>query len=169
MPKGIYIRTEREYGPHLQPVAPRFWKRVKKSLIPDECWFYTGGQNGRGYGQMSVNGRPRKAHRISWELENGEIKNGLCVLHKCDNRMCVNPSHLFLGTQRENLADCRAKGRHVKGSMTPISKLTEKQVVDICHEYALGGITQHAISNKYGVVRMTIWSAINRRSWRHVK
>lgn len=95
-------------------LQPRFWSKVKKS--EDGCWDWTGSLN-HGYGQLS-RGRgvsPYSAHRLSYELTYGAIPEGLHVLHRCDNRRCVRPSHLFLGSQADNNADMRAKGRDSRG------------------------------------------------------
>lgn len=96
-------------------IGQRFWSKVNKSSIPDECWLWTAATIGGGYGQIMgvVNGkrRPVYAHRVSWEMAFGPIPADLYVLHRCDVPLCVNPDHLFLGTQGDNLADARAKGR----------------------------------------------------------
>lgn len=86
----------------------RFWSRVSKG---DGCWLWTGTQRKDGYGSFHRNGKYLHAHRASWIINFGEIKNKLHVLHKCDVRNCVNPSHLFLGTNHDNILDCVAKGR----------------------------------------------------------
>jgi len=94
-----------------RPLEERFWDKVDKS---DGCWLWTAALNPDGYGRFVVQMSPQKvrgAHRVAWELMNGAIPNGLSVLHQCDTPACVNPEHLFLGTQQDNVADMVAKGR----------------------------------------------------------
>lgn len=86
----------------------RFWAKVQKT---DGCWQWTACVQD-GYGRFRLDGTMRLAHRVSWELEHGAIPDGLNVLHRCDNGVCVRPSHLFLGTQLANVTDCIAKGRY---------------------------------------------------------
>lgn len=96
------------------PIEERFWKKVKKT---DSCWIWIGAKFAIGYGAIftgkKVNGhkRPVSAHRFSYELKNGPIPNNFFILHKCDNPPCVNPDHLWAGTQRQNLIDCLKKVR----------------------------------------------------------
>lgn len=88
----------------------RFWSKVSVGA-PDECWEWTGCRHTKGYGDFSAGGKHIRAHRFSWIIANGEISTGLSVLHRCDNPPCINPSHLFLGTVRENILDMIHKGR----------------------------------------------------------
>jgi hypothetical protein len=109
--------------------AERFWSRVDKRGF-DDCWHWTGRLSEHGYGSFDDPKKPKKAHRIAWELTYGPIPDSLCVLHSCDNPACCNPSHLWLGTQLENIADMWTKGR---GSPPPHNdeKITPDEVCEI--------------------------------------
>ncbi len=101
----------RVFGKTGRPATPpsaRFWQKVQKG---DGCWEWQGSRNKLGYGITSLRGRAIRAHRVSWEIVNGPIPDGLLVCHRCDNPACVRPDHLFLGTQIDNLRDMRTKGR----------------------------------------------------------
>ena len=94
---------------HRARLVQRFWKKVKKS---SKCWEWTGSKNRGGYGQIMF--RPqelRRAHRVAWELSYGPAPKGLWVLHRCDNRSCVRPKHLFVGDRVDNMQDASRKGR----------------------------------------------------------
>ena len=93
-----------------RPLGTRLLERVVFGVTG--CWHWNGPGTGKGYGRMSYQGRAQVAHRLAWMAWNGDIPEGMSVLHKCDNRACINPEHLWLGTYSDNLADCWAKGRH---------------------------------------------------------
>ncbi len=145
----------------------RFWSKVQKT---ETCWEWTGFVNRNGYGCFRVGGRSITAHRYSFALVNGD-PGKLWVLHRCDNRKCVNPEHLFAGTQIENAADMVSKDRQrfVAGSQNPIAKLTEQTVILIRERYAKGGIGTRALAKEYGVSRAAIRSALSHRSWNHIE
>lgn len=103
-------------------------------------------------------------HRVMYELTNGEIPEGIHVLHKCDVRCCGNPDHLFLGTNLENIRDSQAKGRKSIGSRHAGSKLTESQVADILKDIR----SQRALAKLYGVGQSTIWNIKKRNVWKGV-
>lgn len=117
------------------------------------CWNWTGKVINTGYGQFSFQGESWLAHRAAFEAWNGPIPEGMSILHRCDNRRCCNPGHLFAGTQDDNISDCVAKGRHHHGERHNFAKLTAVQVreiraasgkqVDIARDY---GVSQSAVS-----------------------
>lgn len=152
----------------------RFWSYVRRGA-DSECWEWTGYKHRFGYGMISRVGSGHAlltAHRVSWEFSNGPIQNGLHVLHKCDNPPCCNPSHLFLGTHADNMADAHTKGRLsfpvMRGESNPKAKLTEEQVIDIRKRYAAGGITIRKLAAEYGVTFAPVQLILAGKTWRHV-
>jgi len=119
-------------GPIPVPVDIRFWRYVVKT---NDCWYWSGQRNNRGYGRIKDLGKQKRAHRTSWEIHHGQISDGLEVCHKCDNPSCVNPDHLFLGTHKDNMQDAFRKGR-LKQVFTV--KLTPDDVRFIRQNYVRG-------------------------------
>lgn len=136
----------------------RFFCRVKKT---DDCWQWTASHGSHGYGQLSINGRPEPTHRISYEMHVGPIPKGLCVCHTCDNRSCVNPSHLFLGTYTDNLRDMVRKNRDGR------RKLTDGQVAEIRAKLATGASFRQ-LAAEYGVVPENISLIGKRQTFVHI-
>jgi hypothetical protein len=148
----------------------RFESKVRRDRKAG-CWLWRGSKRGGGYGQFSIKGKLHAAHRVAFELYNGPIPDGLCVCHKCDVRECVNPDHLFLGTQADNVRDRDEKGRTSKGKKHALAKrhalakLTEAAVRDIRTKR----MTQVEFAKLYGVSPVTICLAQRGETWAHVK
>lgn len=141
----------------------RFWAKVARAG-PENCWIWTAYRLPDGYGQFRIEGRTVRAHRFSYELSVGPIPNGLCVLHHCDNPPCVNPAHLWIGTQIDNLRDRDAKWRQARGRHHGRAKLTEKDVQKI----RLDNRTAQIIAADYGVSGVAISLIKNRQRWAHL-
>jgi len=141
----------------------RFWEKVDKKG-PDDCWLWTG-STASGYGQLKINRRMVGTHRVSWELHNGPIPDGVYVLHDCpngDNPLCVNPSHLWLGSHQQNMDDMKNKGRcnGQKGEANGMAKLSDAQIPKIFADRDTG-MTQGQIGKKYGVSNQQISHILN--------
>lgn len=123
-----------------------------------------------GYGQIVYQKKFWLAHRFSWAAYNGSIPHGMLVCHKCDNRKCVNPSHLFLGTQQDNVRDMLSKGRgaNINGSRNPQAKLTLGQALEIRKLAEARDIPQHKIASLYGIKQQTVSRILNRLRWSSV-
>lgn len=136
------------------------------------CWLWSRAANELGYGVLYDNGTRWPAHRLSYRVWVGEIPEGHVVCHRCDVPACINPAHLFVGTQAENLADMRAKGRRgsvrvYSGSSNVMSRLTEADIPKILNA-ANDGQSFTAIGRTFGVSRVTVSKIVNGRAWRHV-
>jgi hypothetical protein len=158
------------------------WAGIQRGA-PDECWLWTGSVRPNGYGVLSRQGRSTAAHRLMWTLTNGAIAPGLFVCHRCDNRRCCNPAHLFLGSPQDNSRDMVAKGRQAagdhngsrlyperlrRGERIRNAKFTEAQVLAIRTLYAEGGYSQSAIASAYGVNRNCVSNIVRGKDWKHV-
>lgn len=155
----------------------RFFNKINIGL-PDECWEWTAcrGTDPYGnirYGFFGFRGKNQLAHRIAWVIANGDIPEGMQVLHKCDNPGCCNPAHLFLGTPADNMQDKCNKGRQshcgtkspCHGTKSPHAKLTEETIREIRLRYQAGGIRHKDLAAEYGVAKSLIARIIRRESW----
>lgn len=147
-----------------------FWSNVQ---IADEesCWLWTRAASSTGYGHVWWDEKVRPTHRLAYELVVGEIAPGMCVCHTCDNRRCVNPAHLWLGTKADNNEDANAKGRSSGGSLpgeaSPVARLTDDAVREIRTRVAAG--EQHtALARELGVCKQTIGNVVSGKTWSHV-
>lgn len=138
----------------------RFWDKVDKS---GDCWLWTAGLSVDGYGQFWLGGYQMRANRISYAMVEGD-PGSRHVCHKCDNRRCVNPEHLWVGTNKDNMVDRDEKQRMARGSLQGLAVLTEKRVLEIVvsDESAL------ALAERHGCSRRTIYDIRLGNSWNHV-
>lgn len=149
-----------------RPVKERFMESFEP-VTESGCWIWMKTVFHDGYGQIKRDGKTSRAHRLSYELFSGPIPADMCVLHKCDVRACVNPAHLFLGTNADNMADKIAKGRQSRqaGSDRYNAKLTEQNVVEI----RKSRLSQRDIARKFLVSYQLISDIKAGKVWRHVK
>ena len=145
-----------------QPLAERFWAKVDRT---GSCWLWTASRNRLGYGQIFIRGKSLlgMAHRVSWELANGPIPEGLLVCHHCDNPPCVNPDHLFLGTDRDNARDAIRKGRMKHGRPTT-AKLTDASAAAIHVALAIG-TSKAELARRFSVSETLIYNIATGRAW----
>ena len=148
-------------------IQERFEAKFTKS---DGCWEWEAGKFQGGYGSIKIAGRQHQAHRVAYQLYVGEIPEGMCVCHRCDNPSCVNPAHLFLGTKSDNMRDCENKGRraHPSGEKHGRSKLTEEQVIEIRARRSEGA-RNIDLAKEFGVSRPTISHIVCYSEWKSIE
>jgi len=171
------------YHQRFKTIEERFWEKVDKS---GDCWIWTAAKNSDGYGRFRVNGKCVGAHRIAYLLTFDSIPDGLQVCHACDNPACVNPIHLFLGTQRDNIVDMVAKGRQrgapgdtnasrlyperlARGVKNVNAKLTEEDVREIRYLHEEFGTTGADLAKQRKVCKSTICRILQRKTWGWLK
>lgn len=154
-----------------QDVQTRFWNKVEKGT-GDACWNWIGAHNSKGYGTVQVYGRSYYVHRFAYELLKGPIPEGKVVMHSCDNPSCVNPKHLVMGTQLDNMRDKVAKGRHrapgpghpLAREQNPAAQLSARQVASI-RKKQKAGKSYRQLAEEFRVSKSQIARIINNQAW----
>lgn len=157
-------------GKTVRGTAVRFWEKVIKRS-DHQCWQWVGATDQSGRGYIGIGGRLggiALASRISYIIHNGSVTDGMSVCHRCDNPNCVNPSHLFLGTQHENIQDAVEKGRMRHSEDNGLAKFTNAQIRDLRTQFAGGGYSFSAIGRKFGTSVSNAFRIIKRHTWRRV-
>lgn len=146
-------------------------QKLRDRVKVDEngCWIWQGFKDKRGYGftRLGNDRKTKSAHRFSYKTFRGEIPEGLCVCHRCDNPSCINPDHFFLGTHKQNSQDAAQKNRMTHGVRVNTAKLSEQQVLEITRRYAAGERTMVLVS-EFGVSKHAIRRVLNKGNWRQV-
>jgi hypothetical protein len=150
-----------------ESVKDRFEDKIFYS--PDGCWYWTGSTNGKGYGNFQLDGKLIGSHKASYILYKGGINDGLLVCHTCDVPLCVNPHHLFLGTNKDNAQDKAKKGRShkMKGEDHPLSKLSTKDILEIRSLYK-NGVKSKELAKRYNTRMDHITDICRKKIWKHI-
>lgn len=160
------LRQRREIPDPTQRQRERFATKVSRHG-PDECWPWKGGRGPGEYGSHYIHRRTFLAHRVAWAYENGEIPEGIFVCHRCDNPLCVNPAHLFLGTPIDNSRDMALKDRSAHGDRNGLRRMSEAIVLEARNRYRCGE-EGTALAIEYGVSMQTMYRALAGKTWKRV-
>ncbi len=168
--EGNALRGLREKTGASQETDPFRWMLTKVAFGMSDCWHWVAYVDSLGYGRCKKLLGEVKAHRIAYRYFKGDIPKGMVVMHSCDVRSCVNPDHLSLGTQADNIADMTAKGRRRSGDSSGErngqAKLTQAKVAEIRQLANVGTISQAQIAKLYNVGPMTISRVVRRELWK---
>lgn len=153
-------------------IEERFWTKVNKNT-ENGCWEWVAAKVRHGYGRIMVQKKVKLTHRVSWELHNGPIPEGLHVLHRCDNPSCVRPEHLFLGNQEENMRDMVIKGRSshstgTNGENHYRAKITTKDVRDMRKKYSNSKTPLRVVAQEFGLSKTHVNKILLRKIWKHI-
>lgn len=153
-----------------ESVEERFMKYVQKSDDPNGCWEWVGYKFTDGYAAFWKDGKQNRASRVSYTLFVDDIPENMCVCHSCDNKLCVNPLHLFLGTHQDNMTDKVKKNRQYrpKGEDHGNHKLTEQSVYKI-RELCKNGYNQYRIADMFGISQSSVSEICNYKTWSCLK
>jgi predicted DNA-binding protein YlxM (UPF0122 family) len=149
----------------IKPLKERFWGRVEKK--GSGCWVWQGSTK-NDYPEIVVDGRTRYGHRLAYELQTGDKPGDKQVNHHCDNQLCVNIDHMYLGTQADNVADQVERGLMARGEDRNTSTLTADGVREIRKKYDSGDYLQKELANEYDTTRGNIGSIVRRDTWDHI-
>lgn len=143
----------------------RFWSKVDRQE-PEDCWLWQAAINGQGYGVFKLDGKSQSAHRVAFMLENGAFAEAN-TCHTCDNKLCCNPTHLYDGTDQQNVRDAVGRGQHPRGERHGRAKLTDQLVQEMRREHQEGA-SLVLLGRKYGVSDVTAGRVCRRVIWKHL-
>lgn len=143
---------------------------AKTTVLENGCWYCSAGGEQSRYGTIWYCNSSIGNHQASWLVHKGPIPQGLLVCHSCDNKRCINPDHLFLGTEKDNIQDCVKKGRRDKrhGERNPAALITEEIVKEIRYFCEHSGLTQQRIAEHFGISQVLVSQIKNKKRWAHV-
>lgn len=154
---------------HAITVKERFWSKVDRSGGPDACWPWTASLDGRGYGQFGIgHDRMFRAHRMAVEMDGRPVSPGDVVCHHCDNKRCVNPSHLYVGTKRTNTDDAMRRGQTARGERSGPAKLTSAEVSEVKARVAYGW-SQSMVAMMFGICQQSVSDIVRGVNWKYHK